>query len=58
MRSWIGDTILTFVWLLWIIQDYSGDYVIELLPCTVTPTQSYNIMPDMPVVCTAHPPEK
>ncbi|XP_033644314.1 extracellular matrix protein FRAS1-like [Asterias rubens] len=40
------------------LKDYSGDYVIELLPCTVTPTQSYNIMPDMPVVCTAHPPEK
>ncbi|XP_038060993.1 extracellular matrix protein FRAS1-like [Patiria miniata] len=40
------------------LKDYSGDYVIELLPCTVTPTQSFNLMPDMPVVCTAHPPEK
>ena len=40
------------------LKDYSGDYVIELLPCTATPTQSYNVEPNSPVVCTAHPPEK
>ncbi|XP_071508475.1 extracellular matrix organizing protein FRAS1-like [Diadema antillarum] len=39
-------------------KDYSGDYIIELIPCTATPTQSYNPSPDLPIVCTAHPPEK
>eukprot|EP00057_Strongylocentrotus_purpuratus_P020370 XP_011674844.1 PREDICTED: extracellular matrix protein FRAS1 [Strongylocentrotus purpuratus] len=39
-------------------KDYSGDYIIELIPCTVTPTQSYHVAPDMPIVCTGHPPEK
>ncbi|XP_070544831.1 extracellular matrix organizing protein FRAS1-like [Ptychodera flava] len=40
------------------LKDYSGDYTIELIPCTVTSTQSYQVMPDMPIVCTAHRPHR
>ncbi|XP_077999737.1 extracellular matrix organizing protein FRAS1-like [Glandiceps talaboti] len=40
------------------LKDYSGDYTMELMPCTVTSTQSYQVMPDMPVVCTGHMPHR
>ncbi|XP_071953706.1 extracellular matrix organizing protein FRAS1-like [Antedon mediterranea] len=40
------------------LKDFSGDYIIELMPCTVTPTQSYKSEDNSPLICTAHQPEK
>ncbi|XP_033117888.1 extracellular matrix protein FRAS1-like [Anneissia japonica] len=40
------------------LKDFSGDYIIELMPCTVTPTQSYKANENSPIICTAHPPQK
>ncbi|KAL4240400.1 Extracellular matrix protein fras1 [Mactra antiquata] len=35
-------------------KDYTGEYIIELIPCTVQPTQGYTI--HTPPLCTAHKP--
>ncbi|XP_013794564.2 extracellular matrix protein FRAS1-like [Limulus polyphemus] len=40
------------------LKDYTGQYIIQLIPCTVKPTQSYASSPDKPLVCTAHLPER
>ncbi|XP_064121126.1 extracellular matrix organizing protein FRAS1-like isoform X1 [Macrobrachium nipponense] len=37
------------------LKDYTGEYVLELIPCTVSPTQAYEKM-DEPA-CTPHPPK-
>nr|XP_056711523.1 LOW QUALITY PROTEIN: extracellular matrix organizing protein FRAS1 [Euleptes europaea] len=39
-------------------KDYSGEYTIYLIPCTVQPTQSWVDPGDKPFPCTAHAPEK
>ncbi|XP_077157208.1 extracellular matrix organizing protein FRAS1 isoform X3 [Paroedura picta] len=39
-------------------KDYSGEYTIYLIPCTVQPTQSWIDPGDKPFACTAHAPEK
>ncbi|XP_042325028.1 extracellular matrix organizing protein FRAS1 [Sceloporus undulatus] len=39
-------------------KDYSGEYTIYLIPCTVQPTQSWVDPGDKPLPCTAHAPEK
>ncbi|XP_025024783.1 extracellular matrix protein FRAS1 isoform X2 [Python bivittatus] len=39
-------------------KDYSGEYTISLIPCTVQPTQSWVDPGDKPLPCTAHAPEK
>ncbi|XP_067131538.1 extracellular matrix organizing protein FRAS1-like isoform X3 [Centruroides vittatus] len=38
------------------LKDYTGLYIIELIPCTVQSTQSYS--PNFLEICTAHLPEK
>ncbi|XP_078659996.1 extracellular matrix organizing protein FRAS1-like [Branchiostoma floridae x Branchiostoma belcheri] len=40
------------------LKDYSGEYVIELIPCTVKPTQAYVFPGDSPLMCTAHQTER
>ena len=37
-------------------KDYSGEYEVELLPCTVSPTQKWQPGPEM--LCTAFSPER
>uniref|UniRef100_A0A8C6YA37 VWFC domain-containing protein n=1 Tax=Naja naja TaxID=35670 RepID=A0A8C6YA37_NAJNA len=39
-------------------KDYSGEYTISLIPCTVQPTQSWVDPGDKPLPCTAQAPEK
>ncbi|CAJ0943996.1 unnamed protein product, partial [Ranitomeya imitator] len=39
-------------------KDYSGEYTIYLIPCTVQPTQSWVDPGDKPLACTAHAPER
>uniref|UniRef100_A0A8C7CEK8 Fraser extracellular matrix complex subunit 1 n=1 Tax=Oncorhynchus kisutch TaxID=8019 RepID=A0A8C7CEK8_ONCKI len=39
-------------------KDYSGEYTVFLIPCTVQPTQSWTDPGDKPLSCTAHAPEK
>ncbi|XP_059502133.1 extracellular matrix protein FRAS1 isoform X2 [Stegostoma tigrinum] len=39
-------------------KDYSGEYTIFLIPCTVQPTQPWIDPGDKPLACTAHAPEK
>ncbi|XP_066488376.1 extracellular matrix organizing protein FRAS1 [Tiliqua scincoides] len=39
-------------------KDYSGEYTIYLIPCTVQPTQSWVDPGEKPLPCTAHAPEK
>ncbi|KAG9480616.1 hypothetical protein GDO78_012204, partial [Eleutherodactylus coqui] len=39
-------------------KDYSGEYTIYLIPCTVQPTQSWIDPGDKPLTCTAHAPER
>lgn len=36
------------------LKDYTGEYTLELIPCTVTPTQAYTVADPPP--CTPHPP--
>ena len=36
------------------MQDYSGKYTLELIPCTVLPNQGYTILTPLP--CTAQQP--
>ncbi|OCT97312.1 hypothetical protein XELAEV_18009537mg [Xenopus laevis] len=38
-------------------KDYSGEYTIYLIPCTVQPTQPWIDPGDKPLACTAHAPE-
>lgn len=39
-------------------KDYSGEYTIFLIPCTVQPTQPWVEPGDKPLPCTAHAPER
>ncbi|CAN9512669.1 unnamed protein product [Ophioblennius macclurei] len=39
-------------------KDYSGEYTVFLIPCTVQPTQPWIDPADKPLSCTAHAPEK
>uniref|UniRef100_A0A3Q2PFS0 Fraser extracellular matrix complex subunit 1 n=1 Tax=Fundulus heteroclitus TaxID=8078 RepID=A0A3Q2PFS0_FUNHE len=39
-------------------KDYSGEYTVLLIPCTVQPTQPWIDPGDKPLSCTAHAPEK
>ncbi|XP_037832589.1 extracellular matrix protein FRAS1 isoform X2 [Kryptolebias marmoratus] len=39
-------------------KDYSGEYTIFLIPCTVQPTQPWIDPGDKPLSCTAHAPER
>ncbi|XP_036384589.1 extracellular matrix protein FRAS1-like [Megalops cyprinoides] len=39
-------------------KDYSGEYTVFLIPCTVQPTQPWVTLGDKPLPCTAHAPEK
>ncbi|XP_063314780.1 extracellular matrix organizing protein FRAS1 [Pelobates fuscus] len=39
-------------------KDYSGEYTIYLIPCTVQPTQPWVDPGDKPMACTAHAPER
>ncbi|KAA8592453.1 hypothetical protein FQN60_017908, partial [Etheostoma spectabile] len=39
-------------------KDYSGEYTVFLVPCTVQPTQPWIDPGDKPLSCTAHAPEK
>ncbi|KFU86504.1 Extracellular matrix protein FRAS1, partial [Chaetura pelagica] len=39
-------------------KDYSGEYSIFLIPCTVQPTQPWMEPGDKPLPCTAHAPER
>ncbi|XP_064005810.1 extracellular matrix organizing protein FRAS1 [Pogoniulus pusillus] len=39
-------------------KDYSGEYTIFLIPCTVQPTQPWAEPGDKPLPCTAHAPER
>ncbi|XP_064918597.1 extracellular matrix organizing protein FRAS1 isoform X3 [Columba livia] len=39
-------------------KDYSGEYSIFLIPCTVQPTQAWAEPGDKPLPCTAHAPER
>ncbi|KAL4617481.1 extracellular matrix protein FRAS1-like [Arapaima gigas] len=39
-------------------KDYSGEYTIFLIPCTVPAAQSWTDPGDKPLPCTAHAPEK
>ncbi|CAJ1069789.1 extracellular matrix protein FRAS1 [Xyrichtys novacula] len=39
-------------------KDYSGEYTMFLVPCTVQPTQPWIDPRDKPLSCTAHAPEK
>ncbi|XP_078258376.1 extracellular matrix organizing protein FRAS1 isoform X5 [Rhinoraja longicauda] len=39
-------------------KDYSGEYTIFLIPCTVQPTQPWIDPGHKPLACTAHAPEK
>ncbi|XP_071256392.1 extracellular matrix organizing protein FRAS1-like [Salvelinus alpinus] len=39
-------------------KDYSGEYTVFLIPCTVQPTQPWTDPGDKPLSCTAHAPEK
>ncbi|KAG7271527.1 hypothetical protein CRUP_007516 [Coryphaenoides rupestris] len=39
-------------------KDYSGEYTVLLVPCTVQPTQPWIDPGDKPLSCTAHAPEK
>ncbi|KAM4706664.1 extracellular matrix organizing protein FRAS1 [Discoglossus pictus] len=39
-------------------KDYSGEYTIYLIPCTVQPTQPWLDPGDKPLACTAHAPER
>ncbi|CAK8671603.1 unnamed protein product [Clavelina lepadiformis] len=40
-------------------KDYSGEYTVELIPCTVTPTQKWQATTnDRAISCTAYSPEK
>ncbi|POI34347.1 hypothetical protein CIB84_001901, partial [Bambusicola thoracicus] len=39
-------------------KDYSGEYTILLIPCTVQPTQPWIEPGDKPLPCTAHAPER
>ncbi|XP_007496032.2 extracellular matrix organizing protein FRAS1 isoform X2 [Monodelphis domestica] len=39
-------------------KDYSGEYTIYLIPCTVQPTQPWIDLRDKPLPCTAHAPER
>ncbi|MEE6460302.1 hypothetical protein FKM82_000916 [Ascaphus truei] len=39
-------------------KDYSGEYTIYLIPCTVQPTQPWIDPSDKPLACTAHAPER
>uniref|UniRef100_H3AFZ5 Fraser extracellular matrix complex subunit 1 n=2 Tax=Latimeria chalumnae TaxID=7897 RepID=H3AFZ5_LATCH len=39
-------------------KDYSGEYTIHLIPCTVQPTQPWIDPGDKPLTCTAHAPER
>ncbi|XP_041084402.1 extracellular matrix organizing protein FRAS1-like isoform X2 [Polyodon spathula] len=39
-------------------KDYSGEYSVVLIPCTVQPTQPWIDPGDKPLACTAHAPEK
>ncbi|KAG7168269.1 Extracellular matrix protein FRAS1-like, partial [Homarus americanus] len=36
------------------LKDYTGEYTLELIPCTVSPTQSFTVTEPLP--CTPHPP--
>ncbi|XP_069157214.1 extracellular matrix organizing protein FRAS1 [Procambarus clarkii] len=36
------------------LKDYTGEYIFELIPCTVAPTQAYTVADPPP--CTPHPP--
>ncbi|XP_066304374.1 extracellular matrix organizing protein FRAS1-like [Branchiostoma lanceolatum] len=40
------------------LKDYSGEYVVELVPCTVKPTQAYVFPGDSTLMCTAHQTER
>ncbi|XP_013870055.1 extracellular matrix organizing protein FRAS1 [Austrofundulus limnaeus] len=39
-------------------KDYSGEYTVFLIPCTVQPTQPWIDPGDKPLSCTAHAPER
>jgi len=39
-------------------KDYSGEYTILLIPCTVQPTQPWIEPGEKPLPCTAHAPER
>ncbi|XP_062964839.1 extracellular matrix organizing protein FRAS1 isoform X1 [Cynocephalus volans] len=39
-------------------KDYSGEYTIYLIPCTVQPTQPWVDPGEKPLACTAHAPER
>lgn len=39
-------------------KDYSGEYTVLLIPCTVQPTQPWIDPGDKPLSCTAHAPER
>nr|XP_044999993.1 extracellular matrix organizing protein FRAS1 isoform X3 [Jaculus jaculus] len=39
-------------------KDYSGEYTIYLIPCTVQPTQPWVDPGEKPIACTAHAPER
>lgn len=39
-------------------KDYSGEYTVFLIPCTVQPTQPWIDPGDKPLSCTAHASEK
>lgn len=39
-------------------KDYSGEYTIYLIPCTVQPTQPWIDPGEKPLACTAHAPER
>ncbi|KAG8515151.1 Extracellular matrix protein FRAS1, partial [Galemys pyrenaicus] len=39
-------------------KDYSGEYTIYLIPCTVQPTQPWVDPGEKPLTCTAHAPER
>ncbi|XP_070250414.1 extracellular matrix organizing protein FRAS1 [Myotis yumanensis] len=39
-------------------KDYSGEYTIFLIPCTVQPTQPWVDPGEKPLACTAHAPER
>ncbi|NXU54362.1 FRAS1 protein, partial [Turnix velox] len=39
-------------------KDYSGEYTIFLIPCTVQPTQAWVEPGEKPLPCTAHAPER
>uniref|UniRef100_A0A672MQB1 Extracellular matrix protein FRAS1-like n=1 Tax=Sinocyclocheilus grahami TaxID=75366 RepID=A0A672MQB1_SINGR len=43
---------------LWRATNYSGEYTVFLIPCTVQPTQAWVDSGDKPLSCTAHAPEK